>query len=175
MDGGDWISLAGVIVSGGFALWSAVSATRAKASQVDAEKRAEAALKAERAAVAAQRDIAAEVKRAADLSAAVAARDDADRAAIEETPWDLQSIPNDSDIWLVNRSPTPKYGVRVSGESVYHEDDDEEFDAIGPGARKEVGVYRTNSLDESIVIRWHQQKDRSDVERSCTETLPSSI
>src|SRR4051794_13494384 len=34
MDGGDWISLAGVVVSAGSAVWAVVSARRARAAEV---------------------------------------------------------------------------------------------------------------------------------------------
>jgi hypothetical protein len=124
VDGGNWISLAGVVIAGGSALWAVFSARRAGRAQeraehyqARAEQQAERATKAAEHAAAAEWESAAAAKRAADALERQnrIAEEQADLA--EGVPWRIEFQTGSTyDLW--NDTQTPKFHVRISGEGV---------------------------------------------------------
>ncbi|BBX67827.1 hypothetical protein [Mycolicibacterium psychrotolerans] len=143
-----------------------------------ARKEKDAAAEHERRAVEAAESAASAEKRSADAAERSAAAVEAQerRAAEQEDaaeadPWIFQPIPGDPDVYLFNRSRSPKYGVTAAGFKVHNSS--QKWQVIGPGKRVELGVLRVMHPDDEVVITWHQREDRSDTPRSATEVIPS--
>lgn len=168
MDGGDWIALAGVLITGGFSVWSAISAKSAHAAESAAGVRAEQALKAERAAVAAQRDIAAQLERAADIETERAGREAERTEAAEGVPWRLLHYRGDTYA-LSNESDTPKFHVEVSGPKLRPPTTAERIDGRGT---LQFMVIPASGRGDDIVVTWHRNEDRTDTQRRWSGTKP---
>lgn len=86
MDGGDWISLAGVIVAGGSAIWAVVSARGARTAEIKADGyRARAEQDARRAIEAAERAATAESQSAAAAQRAADALEKQNQLLVNES------------------------------------------------------------------------------------------
>jgi len=184
---GDWITLAGVIVTVFSAGWAVVSARRARAAQEKAdhyqarsEQNAERATKAAEEAVVAQSRSAAAARRAADAAERSAAAAEAQQRreteeieAIESDPWRLDPIPGRDDCYLINVAKTPNYGVTVNGLKIHN--GPARFDMIGPGKRVELSVMRIWHPDDCVEVSWHRRQDRSDPPQTRSEMIPARI
>jgi hypothetical protein len=111
-----------------------------------ARKSKQAAAEHERRAVEAAEAAAGHEKRSADAAERSAAAAEAQERrvaeqldATEADPWIVEPIPSDPDVYLVNRSPTPKYLVTVSGFKVHGQKKD--FQMIGPAKGVEIGHH----------------------------------
>lgn len=168
MDAGDWISLAGVGVAGGSAIWAAASARAAKNAQVVADDRAEAAVKAERAAVAAQRDIADQVSRYADIEAERSRRAADDAEAAEGVPWRL--LHHRGDMYeALNESDRPKFGVVVEGPKLINP---EMAARVDGRSSMQFRAIPAAGLGDEIVVTWHRLEDKSDAPRTWSGIKP---
>lgn len=124
MNAADWINLTGVVVSAGAAGFAVLSARRARAAEVQADRyRARAEQGAERATQAAE-DSAASQRQSADAARRAAdaleeqnqiASEQADLA--EGVPWRI-AFRTGSTYELWNESPKPKFDVQIGGEGV---------------------------------------------------------
>jgi hypothetical protein len=173
MDGGDLASTvsAGVavvaMIGSGVGWFLARKEKKAAADQADRATTAaeSAAGHAGRAADAAERSATAAESQERREAEAVDAAD--------QDPWVLAPIPGDDDVYLVNRSTTPKYSVTVSGFKVH--DSPAQFDMIGGGKRVEVSILRIMHPDDGVEVTRHSRKDLSDESTTRTETIPSRI
>jgi hypothetical protein len=173
VNAGNWISLAGVIIAGVSAILAVLSARRARKAE-------SAAAEHERQALEAARDAAGHAKRSADAEERVAGvaesqerRQSEEIDAVDADPWMLEPIPGEDNCYLINRSKSPKYGVSVAGLKVHN--GPAQFDAIGPGKRKELSVMRIYHPDDSIQITWYRKPDHSDAPQTRPETIPSRL
>ena len=176
VDGGDWISLGGVVIAGGAAFWSIISARRANAAtakaehyQARAEQQAERATKAAEKAVVAQSASAAAAKRAADALEKQNVMAEAQTALDEGVPWRLQHQRGDT-YELVNETATPKYGITVTGETIIRSTTFERIDGRSSVTFMALSAAQLN--DHAIEVRWHWREDQSDEEQRWTGTKP---
>jgi hypothetical protein len=165
MDGGNWISLAGVVVAGGSALWAVVSARRASRAQANAahyqaraEQQAERATKAAEKAAVAETESAAAARRAADALERQnqLAEEQNDRA--EGVPWRIE-FRTGSMYGLWNDTDTPKFHVHIGGEGVLRPRTVPRLD--GRSCTDFMGANIVGRGD-NVEITWHRREDQSD-------------
>ncbi|WNG84303.1 hypothetical protein C6A86_011995 [Mycobacterium sp. ITM-2016-00316] len=162
MDVGDWISLAGVVIAGGSAIWAASSARAARQAQLVADDRAEAAVKAERAAVAAQRDIAEQLSRSADIEAERARREAEQAESAEGVPWRLAH--HRGDLYEArNESDKPKFHVAIDGPKLINPQVAERVDGR---SSMQFRAIPAGGLGDEVLISWHRLEDKSDAART---------
>jgi hypothetical protein len=175
MDGGNWISLAGVVVAGGSALWAVVSARRASQAQAKAEhyqaraeRQAERATKAAEDAAVAEMESAAAAKRAADALERQnrIAEEQADLA--EGVPWRIEFQTGSTyDLW--NDTQTPKFHVQISGEGVLRAKTIEHID--GRSSADFMGL-NAMGVGDRVEVAWHRREDQSDEPRRWSGNKP---
>lgn len=168
MDGGDWISLAGVVVAGGSAIWTVVWAIRAKRSEDSAKEQAGLAIKAAiDAASAAERSAGAAERSASALEAqAQIAIEQADAA--EGVPWRLAHHRGDTYL-LHNESDTPKFHVEITGPRIRRPVSAERVD--GRSSVKFMAIP-AGSLGDEVVVVWQRREDKSDTRRTWSGVKP---
>jgi hypothetical protein len=178
MDGGDWISLAGVIVAAIAAVIAWTQARAARAAQVEAagnQARAETEARkareaAERAAVA-EAESAAAATRAADALEAQNKMAEAQAALEEGVPWRLQHQRGDT-YELFNETPTPKFDVRVAGDTIPTSRGVQRDRVDGRSSLTFMAISAWNGGSDDIEVRWHRREDLSDEEQVWTGTRP---
>lgn len=175
MDGGDWISLAGVLIAGGSAVWAVVSARRAGRAQeraehyqVRAEQQAERATKAAERAAVAETQSAAAAERAADALEEQNRMAEAQAALEEGVPWRLQHQRGDT-YELVNETPTPKFGVSISGDAIMRRPQTDRIDGYSSWTFMALSAM---GMSDAIEVRWHRREDLSDDEQRWTGMKP---
>lgn len=183
VDGGDWISLAGVIIAGASAVWSAMAARRSRTAQAQAEEQARAAIAAAeraadaqtRAADAAERSCTAETASAAAAGRAADALEQQLAATVERqeeaegAPWRLQYQFGDT-YQLVNESPTPKFHVSLAGESIFREVAAARIDGR---SSLQFMAMSAGGIGDELEVRWHRLEDRSDMAQSWIGVKPA--
>lgn len=169
MDGGDWISLAGVAVSAVSAVWAVVWAFKAKRSEAAAGVQAALATQAAvDAAAAAERSAGAAERSASALeSQAQLAVEQAEAA--EGVPWRLVHSRGDT-YELRNTSDQPKFYVKVTGPKIHRRVETERLD--GRSALQFMAIPAMGLGDE-ILVTWHQRSDASDDERTWSGMKPA--
>jgi predicted KAP-like P-loop ATPase len=88
----------------------------------------------------------------------------------EGNPWMIEAIRGSTfEFRLHNRMPTPKYGIKMTGEELQQSD----VGDIGAyGYIKFDAVQGTERLNRLVTISWHQREDRSDERGSRLGELP---
>jgi type II secretory pathway pseudopilin PulG len=175
MDGGNWISLAGVVIAGGSALWAVVSARRAGRAQAKAEHyQARAEQQAERAAKAAEQAAVAETASAAAAERAAAALEKQNKMAedqadlTEGVPWRIEFQTGSTyDLW--NDTQTPKFHVQISGEGVLRARTIERID--GRSSADFMGL-NASGVGDRVEVTWHRREDQSDEPRRWSGNKP---
>jgi hypothetical protein len=172
---GDWISLAGVVIAAGSAIWAVVSARRAAAAQgradhyqARAEQHAERATQAAEEAAAAERQSAAHAKRAADALEKQNRMREEQADLAEGVPWQITHQVGDTyDLW--NDTHTPKFHVHISGEGVLRKKTVERID--GRSSADFMGL-NASGVGDQVVVTWHRREDLSDEPRQWTGNKP---
>ncbi|MBX7453410.1 hypothetical protein GR927_35975 [Mycolicibacterium sp. 3033] len=181
MDGGDWISLAGVIIAGGSAVWSVVSARQANKAQAAAkDEQIEAKKQAGRAVEAAEKASAAQVEAAAAASRAADALEKHNRLVVEQAeaaegvPWRVEH--RSGAKWeLHNDHDQPKFGVHISGGGVSKgRHAPEIIDRIDGRGSVEFWGDTSWGAGYSVTVTWHRLADRSDDALSWSGTMPAA-
>jgi hypothetical protein len=175
MNAGDWITLAGVIIAGGSAVWSVISARRASKAQFEAahyqaraEQQAERARKAAEDAAVAQSESAAAARRAADALEKQnrMAEEQADLA--EGVPWRIAHRAG-STYDLRNDTETPKFHVHIAGEGVLRP---KTVDRIDGRSSTDFMGLDAMGVGDQVEVTWHRREDHSDEPRRWTGTKP---
>jgi hypothetical protein len=163
---GDWITLAGVIVSLGSAVWAVVSARRAARAQAKAdhyqaraEQNAERATKAAEEAAVAQKESAGSAKRAADALEKQNQMAEEFAAAAEGVPWRIEY--REGALWeLWNDSDLPKFNVQIGGSGVVAHRTKGLIDRIDGRSSHEFWGNTSWTRDEPRVeVTWHRRPD----------------
>ena len=175
VDGGDWISLGGVVVSAGSAIWAVVSARRASAAEAKAdgykakaEEHARRATAAAEDAVVAQRQSADAAKRAADALERQnrIAEEQADLS--EGVPWRIEHRSGSTyDLW---NDTGPKFHIHVAGEGIQRPKDVERID--GRSSVDFMVLDSWSSGGDKVVVTWHRREDASDEPRRWSGNKP---
>lgn len=146
MNGGDWASVASAVIAFAAMIGSGVGWLLArKANKTAVEQATRAVHAAEDAAGHAGRAADAE-ERVASVVEAQERREAESVDAAQADPWELAPIPGDDDVYLINRTSTPKYGVRVSGYKVHN--GLAHYEKVGAGKRVEVSIMRILDPDD---------------------------
>jgi hypothetical protein len=163
MGASEWISIVGIIVSGGFAGWSARSARESKR----AEGRADAQ-------VTALVVIAEAMKRQADGVEIKLQRQNEMVSAEECAPWRIDRLSQGR--WdLVNLTATPKYAVRITGPAIRRQDEKHVAALLpGRGSMSIRGAFRSMQTTDDLEITWHRNEDLSDEPLSRPGQLPAA-
>ena len=151
MEPGDWISIVALVVSSGFAFWSAWSARKSKYAEDRATKQVQALM-----------DIAAAMKQHS-VAAAEKQQVKAQETAVEElAPWLIRRVGKSR--WdLVNVTLTPKYGVTITGPAILSQHADKATAMIpGRGSINIRGAFRSMQTTDDLVVTWHREQDLSD-------------
>jgi hypothetical protein len=162
MDGGDWISLAGVVISGASAVWAVVSARKASAAEKGADDHRDKALQqAKKAIAAAEKAAAAEVETAAAAQRAAGALEEQNKLATEQAaaeegvPWRVYH--RKGATWeLRNASAYPKWNVEISGPGVSTKNPPGDFDLIQGHSSVEFWGTTTYGAQMRVNVTWHQ-------------------
>jgi hypothetical protein len=165
MNAGNWISLAAVVVAGGSALWSVVSARRASRAQAKAEHyQARAEQQAERATKAAEHAAVAETASAAAAERAADALEKQNKMAEDQTdlaegvPWRIEFQTGSTyDLW--NDTQTPKFHVQISGEGVLR---DKTVERIDGRSSTDFMALNAMGIGDRVDVTWHRREDQSD-------------
>jgi ATPase subunit of ABC transporter with duplicated ATPase domains len=175
LDGGDWISLAGVSVSAASAVWAVVSARRANAAERRAEHyQARAEQQAERAAMAAEEAAAAQAQSATAAKRSAEALEKQIRMAEEQAeqsegvPWSI-AFRTGSTYELWNESNTPKYHVHISGEGVLR---DKAVARIDGRSSTDFMGLDASGVGDQVDVTWHRREDASDEPRQWSGNKP---
>jgi hypothetical protein len=163
MGASEWISIAGIFISGGFAWWSARSARESKS----AERRADAQ-------VAALVEIAEAMKRQAAGVEIKLQRHDEAVSAEERAPWRIDRVKEGR--WdLVNLTATPKYAVRITGPAIRPQDEKHVTALLpGRGSIRIRGAGGSWQKTDDLEITWHRNEDLSDEPLSWPGQLPAA-
>ncbi|SHR31618.1 hypothetical protein [Mycobacteroides abscessus] len=170
MDAGDWINLAGVVVSASAAIWAAVSASKSKTAQDEATKQAGIATQAAVDAAGAEQRSADAAERSAN---ALEEQNQmaADQAAIAEgVPWSIR-YRSGSTYELWNDSDTPKFAVRVSGPGIRGEVTAEQIH--GRSCITFMNMAFWGAKNDQVVVNWHRLASSGDPELSWSGTVPA--
>jgi hypothetical protein len=175
VDPRDWITVAGVIIAGGSAIWSVVSARRAAAAQAQAAHyQARAEQHAERATQAAEQAAAAERQSAAAAERAAAALEKQNRMVEEQAdltegvPWRIEYRTGDLyDLW--NDTETPKFHVQISGEGVLRP---KTVDGIDGRSSTDFMGFDASGRGDRVDVTWHRRHDASDEPRRWSGNKP---
>jgi hypothetical protein len=150
-----WLSAIAAVVATAFAGLSWWSSRKSKASETEAKNQADRATKAAENAATAQQQTADEAKRLADIAE--------NRAkAAESKPWAFQKAKSGMATLyhLVNTTPTPKYGVKVSGGGVLGS-----RGQLGPvdghGTAKINLLDSWQITDRTITISWFRDQEQT--------------
>lgn len=174
----DWITLAGVLVAAVSAGVAWVQARQARGAQESARRdQARAEQQAERATKAAERAAVAEAEsakaaaRAADALEKQNAMAAVKAALVEGVPWRLEYQRGDT-YELINESATPKFGVRVTGESIPSNRKGQK-DRVDGRSSLTFMAHSAFGSSSDIDVRWHRREDLSDEEQLWTGTKPA--
>lgn len=175
MDGGNWISLAGVVIAGGSAVWAVVSARRAGRAQQRAEHyQARAEQNAERATQAAERAAVAETESAAAAKRAAAALERQNQIAeqqadlAEGVPWRLEYRTGSTyELW--NDTDIPKFHVQIAGEGVLRP---KTVDRIDGRSSVDFMGFDAWGKGDKVEVAWHRREDQSDEPRRWSGNKP---
>jgi hypothetical protein len=179
VNGGNWISLAGVVIAGGSAIWAVVSARRARGAQqtanhyqARAEQAAERATKAAEEAATAQRLSAAEAQRAADALVKQNQMAEEMAAAAEGVPWRIAY--REGALWeLWNDSDLPKFKVEIGGSAVVAHRTRSLIDRIdGHSSHEFWGNTSWNGAEPRVEVAWHRRADGEGNPLSWSGRLP---
>lgn len=159
---GDWISIAAIVVSSGFALWSALSARTSKKAETRASKQVDALV-----------GIAAAMKIQADATKAK----ESDRKHLisvqEKAPWRV--IKAGKMAWdIENVTPTPKFGVQFSGSAILRGRNHGIAKIDGLGTARIRGAFRSMQTTDDFTVTWHRNEDLSDEPVTWDGRLPST-
>lgn len=169
VNSGHWISLGGVVIAGGSAIWSVRSAHKAGKAQVEAEAQAQRATKAAEQSAAAEGRSAVAAERSA-TALEQQNRSVEDQAELTEgVPWRLEYDAG-STYELCNDTETPKFHVSISGDGVLRAKTVERID--GRSATDFMGFDAMGRGDQ-VAVSWHRREDKSDQARSWTGREPS--
>lgn len=178
MDAGDWITLAGVVVSAGSALWAVRSARRASDAEEKADKYRDTAetqarlatAAAEKAAIAQEQSAAAE-KRAADALEKQIRLAVEQAAAAEWVPWRVEH--RTGAIWeLRNHSDYPKFIVKISGPGVSKRRAPAVIDRIDGHSAHEFWGTTDHGAELRVEVTWHRREDEQDDPLTWSGAMP---
>jgi hypothetical protein len=175
VNAGNWITLAGVVVAGGSAIWSVISARRAAVARARADHyQARAEQDAERATKAAEDAAAAERRSAAAAERAAEALEHQNRMAEEQAdlaegvPWRISYREGSLyDVW--NETDTPKFHVQISGAGVLRE---KTIDRIDGRSSSDFMGRNAMGVGDQVVVTWHRREDGSDKPRQWAGNKP---
>ncbi|WP_131821766.1 hypothetical protein [Mycobacteroides chelonae] len=170
MDAGDWINLAGVVVSASAAIWAARSASKSKTAQDEATKQAGVATQAAVDAAGAEQRSADAAERSANALEEQNQMAAEQVAIAEAVPWSIR-YRSGSTFELWNDSDTPKFSVRLSGPGVRGEVTTERIDGRSCVTFMSLGVWAKNS--DQVVVNWHRLASSGDPELSWSGTVPA--
>lgn len=178
VDAGNWITLAGVVITGGSTIWAVISAKRAAAArseaahhQVRAEQNAERATQAAEEAAAWQRQTATAAQQVAEAIAEQNRRADEDAELAEGVPWRITFRTGSTyDLW--NDSDRPKFGVHIFGEGVLRE---KTVDRIDGRSSEDFMALHASGKGSRVKIVWHRREDRADEPRQWSGNRPPRL
>ena len=123
MDGGNWISLAGVVIAAGSAIWSVLAARQSKTERESAAKEADRAMRAVKATedqVAAAKNLVGESRRSADAAERLTDSYVTVANQAEVAPWEIIPAEDRSQYcYLRNKTPRTKYWITVRGPAIW--------------------------------------------------------
>lgn len=170
---GDWASVASAVVAFLSMVGAGLGWFLARRERSAAASHEQRALKAAEDAAKHEKRSADAAERSAGAAEAQEQRAAAEQVATEKDPWLVTPIPGDDDVYLINRSGTPKYDVRVAGFKIA--DSPQLHGTIGPNKRVEVSVLRIWHRNDDLHVQWHQSEDLSDGPLRATEKIPGKI
>jgi phage protein D len=178
VNGGNWISLAGVVIAGGSAIWAVVSARRAAAAQARAahyqaraEQNAERATQAAEEATVAQRQSAAAAQRSAEALEKQNRMAEEQAEQAEGVPWRIEH--REGDLYeLINITDTTKFGVQISGPGVLHP---KTVDRIDGHSSAEFYGHPASGGNNQVDVTWHRREDLSDEPRPWRGNKPPKL
>ncbi|WP_167107281.1 hypothetical protein [Mycobacterium sp. DL592] len=176
---GDWISLAGVVVSAGSAVWAVMSAVRARKAEAAtdgyraaAEEHSKRAVKAAEEAAAAQQQSAAAAKRAADALEAQNRLLAEQASAAERVPWRIEHRQGATwDLW--NDSATPKFHVKISGPGVSKNKTPATIARVDGRGSQPFWGNTSYGAEMRANVRWRAADDQAAPELEWSGTMPA--
>lgn len=169
MEAGDWINLAGVVVSAGSAIWAVLAASKAKKAEGEATTQAAIATQAAVDAANAEQRSADAAERSAN---ALEEQNQIvlDQAALAEgVPWVIR-FRSGSTFELWNESDTPKFSVCISGPGVRGDVSADRID--GRSCMTFMSLSFWGSSDQ-VSVNWHRLAGAADPELTWAGTLPA--